>query len=100
MLVKAWLPSTVDTGNRRSDRERRHIRYLPLTFAAATGLVIGAVIFLAEVSEGGPTPPLAKLLFVAAVYLGLGMVGLLIGYAFLGRLLGFVVDGQIPLEQS
>lgn len=100
ILVKAWLPSTVDSRHRRSDGERRHIQYLPFVFAALTGLLVGAIAFLSEMSEGGATPPLAKLLFVAAVYVGLGVVGLLIGYASLGRILGFVVDGPIPSEQS
>jgi hypothetical protein len=96
MLVRAWLPSSLDSKNRSRDKERTHIRYLPLIFAAATGLVVGAVAFLGEMSEGGATPSFGKLLFVAAVFLGLGMVGLLIGYVSLGRLLGFVVDGPIP----
>lgn len=43
-------------------------------------------------SEGGVTPPLHQLLFVAAVFLGLGMTGLLIAYLSLGRLLGFAVN--------
>lgn len=98
MLVKAWLPSPADTPHRGSDGERRHIKYLPFVFAALAGLTVGAIAFLGEMSEGGATPPLAQLLFVAAVYLGLGMVGLLIGYASLGRILGFVVDGPIPSE--
>jgi hypothetical protein len=93
MLVRAWLPSTLDTRNRSGDKQRTHVRYLHLTFAAATGLVIGAVAFLGEMSEGGTTPRLGQLLFVASVFLGLGMVGLLIGYLSLSRLLGFVVDG-------
>ncbi|HEY3988063.1 MAG TPA: hypothetical protein VGM02_02110 [Acidobacteriaceae bacterium] len=94
MLVRAWLPSSLDSRNRSRGKERTLIRYLPLLFAAATGLVVGAVAFLGEMSEGGATPPFGRLLFVAAVFLGLGMVGLLIGYVSLGRLLGFVVDGQ------
>lgn len=96
LLVRAWLPSTPEISNRSGDKKRSRIRYLPFTIAAATGLVIGAVAFLAEMSEGGGAPPLGKLLFVASVYLGLGMIGLLIGYASLGRLVGFVVDGPIP----
>lgn len=96
MLVSAWLPSsTPDTRNRRIGRQRRHLRYLHSAVAAAIGLVVGVVAFLGEMSEGGPAPPFAQLLFVGGVYLGLGMIGLLIGYASLGRLLGFVVDGPI-----
>lgn len=92
MLVRAWLPPAPDVSNRGGDIPRRQIRYLPLLFSAITGLAVGAVALLTEMSEGGAPPPLGRLFFVAAVYLGLGMIGLLIGYAFLGRLLGFVVD--------
>lgn len=100
MLVKAWLPSTDDTESHRGARERRHIRYLPIASAGAVGLAVGAAAFLGEMSEGAGGQPLPRLLLVAAVFLGLGMVGLLIGYALLGRLLGFVADGPRPFEQS
>jgi hypothetical protein len=95
MLVRAWLPSSLDARNRRSNnkptrpQKSAYVRYLPFIIAASTGLAMGAAAFLAEINEGGPNPPLHRLLFVAAVYLGLGMAGLLIGYASLGRLLGF-----------
>jgi hypothetical protein len=95
MLVRAWLPSSLDSRNRSGDKQRTPIRYSPFLFTAATGLVVGAAAFLGEMSEGGATPPVHQLL-VTAVFLGLGMVGLLIGYASLGRLLGFVSDRQIP----
>jgi hypothetical protein len=100
MLVRAWLPFSLDSRNRGSNRNRTHVRYLPLTLAAATGLVMGAAAFLGEMNEGGPNPPLRQLLFVAAVYLGLGMVGLLIGYASLARLLGFIADGPISSGEA
>jgi hypothetical protein len=92
MLLRAWLPSPLDSIS-RSDKRSSHSRYLPLTLAAAAGLLAGAAAFLGEMSEGGATPPLHQLLFVAAVFLGLGMAGLLIGYLSLGRLLGFAMDG-------
>ena len=99
MLLKAWLPSTLNTGNRR-DQQSGHFSYRSLALAAAIGLLVGAVAFLGEMSEGGPSPHLSQLLFVAAVFLALGMAGLLVGYLCLGRLLGFVIDGPHPPESS
>jgi hypothetical protein len=96
MLLRAWLPSSLDIGNRSGDKQPAHRRYLPYVLAAATGLVVGAAAFLGEMSEGAATPPIHQLLFVAGVFLGLGMVGLLIGYASLGRLLGFVSHRAAP----
>ncbi len=52
------------------------------------GLLIGGFAFLGEISEGGGAIPLIRLLFVASVFVGLGLAGLLIAYAFLGTPLG------------
>jgi hypothetical protein len=52
------------------------------------GLLIGAFAFLGEMSEDGGAMPLTRLLFVASVFVGLGLAGLLIAYAFLGSPLG------------
>lgn len=92
MLVNAWFPSGAPTTNQSREGQNASRKYLPFAIAMALGLVIGAGAFLGEMIEGGSNPPFAKMLFVAAVYLGLGMTGLLIGYALLGRLLGFVID--------
>jgi hypothetical protein len=54
------------------------------------GALIGGCLFVAEMSEGGGTPPPARLLFIASVYIGLSITGLLLAYAFLGAPLGFV----------
>jgi len=47
------------------------------------GLLIGGFLFLAEMREGAP--PNGRLLFVASVYVGLAIAGLLIAYASLGK---------------
>ena len=52
------------------------------------GVLIGAFAFLGEMSEGGGPMPLIRMLFVASVFVGLGLAGLLIAYAFLGSPLG------------
>lgn len=56
---------------------------------AVVGLAVGGVAFFGEMREGGVRPPLAQLLFVGEVYAGLGLTGLLIGFACLGQVLGF-----------
>jgi hypothetical protein len=52
---------------------------------AAIGVVAGIAVVAAEMlkDSGGIAPPLPRLLFVAAVYVGLETAGLLTGYALL-----------------
>ncbi len=57
------------------------------------GALIGASLFFAEMSEGGGAPPAGRLFFVASVYIGLAIAGLLIAYAFLGAPLGLGQEG-------
>jgi hypothetical protein len=52
------------------------------------GILIGVLLVLAEVSEGGGTLRIRKLLVVAAVYIGLESAGVLMGYALLAKPLG------------
>jgi hypothetical protein len=52
------------------------------------GGLIGAVAFLGEISEGGGAQPMGRLVFVASVFISLGLAGLLIAYALLGKPLG------------
>ena len=54
-----------------------------------TGMAIGALLFVAEVTEGGgPTPRLGQLVSIACVFVGLATAGLLIAYGFLRGPLG------------
>lgn len=57
------------------------------------GVLIGAFIFIGEMSEGSGRLPLVRLLFVASVYIGLTLVGLLVAYAFLASPLGLKARG-------
>jgi len=52
------------------------------------GIMVGTVAFLGEMSEGGGVLPVPRLLFVAVVFISLGLGGLLIAYGFLGNVLG------------
>ena len=58
------------------------------SIVVTTGLLIGAFAFLGEMSEGGSAMPLIHLLIVASAFVGLGLAGLLIAYAFLETPLG------------
>ena len=56
---------------------------------ALTGLLIGSLLFVGEMSEGGgQRPPTARLVLVASVFIGLATAGLLIAYAFVRAPLG------------
>ena len=52
------------------------------------GVLIGAFAFVGEMGEGISQLPMSRLLFVASVFVALGLAGLLIAYAFLGSALG------------
>ena len=56
--------------------------------AALAGALIGACAFLGEIAEGKGAVPLTRLAFVASVFIGLGLAGFLIAYAFLREPLG------------
>ena len=48
----------------------------------------GAFAFTGEMAEGSGAQSLGRLAFVASVFVGLGLAGLVIAYAFLGEPLG------------
>jgi hypothetical protein len=56
------------------------------------GVSIGAFAFVGEMSEGANPMSLIRVLFVASVFVGLGVAGLVIAYAFLGTPLGLGVS--------
>lgn len=62
--------------------------------AIAAGIIIGLILVLAEfrAEVGAVEPPLARLLRVACVYVGLETAGVLIGYLFLRRPLGLMLQ--------
>lgn len=93
-LVKAWLPEVRSSAaSIRSDRPFRiRSKYLPLAVAASTGLAIGALAYVAEVSEDSSVPTFRQILLVGGVFISLGASGMMIGFGFLGRLLGFVAS--------
>ncbi len=69
-------------------KARRHSLYF-WSGVIMAGLLIGAWLFIAEMTEGGgPMSALRFRVFVASVYIGLTIAGLLIAVAFLKRPLG------------
>lgn len=58
------------------------------TMVVLVGAMIGAFAFLGEISEGSSAPSMGRLLLVAAVFIGLGLAGILVAYAFLAKPLG------------
>ena len=55
------------------------------------GVLIGAFAFAGEMREGAGSIPLSRGLLVACVFVGLGLAGIVIAYAFLARPLGLQV---------
>jgi hypothetical protein len=89
-LLNALVPYKADQGRIETTPARRRFS----TAAQRWGIVlvvgglVGAVAFLGEMSEGGGAPPMSRLVLVASVFISLGLAGLLIAYAFLGKPLG------------
>jgi hypothetical protein len=95
-LIKAWLPETPRLAGFTRARRSSVWRYAPLAVAVVVGLIVGAIAYAGEWSEGGIHPATKQILFIGSIYVGLGASGLLIGYASLGRLLGFVISEPEP----
>jgi hypothetical protein len=65
-----------------------HLYKYQLAFVVALGIVMGLLFVLGESTEEGARLPLARLAFVASVYVFLESAGVLIGYLFLKEPLG------------
>ena len=91
-LIRACLPKTPQFIGFVQVRPKKFRRYAPLIVATAIGAFVGGTAYLSELSEGGTLPNIKQILFVGSVYVGLGTAGLLLGYAWLGKLLGFVLN--------
>jgi hypothetical protein len=66
-------------------------RVLPWFLALLVAFGVGVLAFLGEASgEGGGGVPLARVAMVFAIFVGVGTVGIVIGYAFLRKPLGLL----------
>ncbi len=90
MLLPAFAP--YESEDRREGGVRRMTRSSGVGWrwgiVVLVGVLFGALVFLGEISEGAGGLSIARLILVASVFVGLGLAGFLIAYAFLGRPLG------------
>jgi hypothetical protein len=89
-LLNALVPYKADQGSIETTPARGRFSTAGQRWGIVlvVGGLIGAFVFLGEMSEGGGAPPMGRLVFVASVFISLGLAGLLIAYAFLGKPLG------------
>lgn len=89
-LLTSFVPYRENVGSTGAARHRGRplAGWKQWSIVIVFGILIGAFIFIGEMSEGSGRVPLVRLLFVASVYIGLALVGLLVAYAFLGSPLG------------
>ena len=84
-LLNVLVPYSLDEG--RTVKTPTHGGYWSACLRWGTvvflGALIGAFAFAGEISEGGGAPPPGRFAFVASVFVGLGLAGLAIAYAFL-----------------
>ncbi len=89
-LLNALVPYNAD--QRRIEttppRSRFSTAWQRWGIVVGVGSLIGAVAFWGEMSEGVGAAPMSRFVFVASVFIGLGLAGILIAYAFLGKPLG------------
>lgn len=95
-LLNALVPYDADEG--RIEKAPVHgdrFSYAWQRWAAVLllGALIGAFAFVGEFTEGSGALALGRLVFVASVFVGLGLAGLVIAYAFLGEPLGLKARG-------
>ena len=90
LLLNAFVPGALndDRTGRPATRGKSLTAVQRWATALLAGAMIGAFAFWGEMRESGNTPPLYRLVFVASVYIALGLAGIVIAYAFLGRPLG------------
>lgn len=82
----ALVPFDTETMISRNAHARRVYEWIIVLLLA---LGIGLIVFLVEASEGGGSgAPLVRVAVIFAVFVGGGVLGILIGYAFLRKPLG------------
>lgn len=94
-LLNALVPYKADQGRMETTPARSRFSTVSQRWGIVVGVgaLIGALAFWGEISEGRSALPIGRLLFVASVFIGLGLAGLLIAYAFLGKPLGLERQG-------
>lgn len=95
VLLNALVPYASDGERTEKPSARGRFRTAGQRWIIAllAGITIGAFIFWTEMGEGSSALPWAREVFVASVYIALGLAGILIAYAFLGEPLGLGARG-------
>jgi len=101
VLLTFFVPYRRNEGLAAAQQCRRPLTgWYRWSIVVALGTLIGAFIFVGEMSEGGTQLPRIRVLFVASVYVGLAVAGLLLAYALLASPLGLKAQGwggtQLP----
>lgn len=90
--MRMWLVALVPDEGREENAERpESSRGVWQRWAGVMvlGGLVGLSAFVGELTERGPAIPMRRLLFVEAVFAGIGLSGILLAYLFLGEPLGF-----------
>jgi hypothetical protein len=89
-LLNALVPYKPDQGRMEKipARGRFSTAAQRWSIAALAGALVGSCAFLGEIGESSGAVPMSRLAFVASVFIGLGLAGFLIAYAFLREPLG------------
>ncbi|MDR3685979.1 MAG: hypothetical protein P4L93_03320 [Coriobacteriia bacterium] len=101
-LLLALVPDLASAPNEPAITGRVVPSWLPWVAVSVAGIVVGLLLVSAEMfhDSGGSTPPVARLLLVASVYVGLEVAGLLVGYAMLRGPLGLVPPPNKRIERT
>lgn len=88
-LLTAFVPDA-EAGARPGPSRRGPLRGALLHWGVVLlgGFMLGVIAVAGEMTEGGAAPPAGRLVYVAAVFIGAGMMGFAVAYAFLARPLG------------
>ena len=92
-LLLALLPESAAPSGEAASRGRSARRWLPWAAVAVVGAAAGLALLSAEMlkESGGTVPPVAQLLRVAVIYLGIEVTGLFVGFAVLRGSIGLTV---------
>lgn len=88
VLLIAIVPDLPDDASLETSTNRVFGRAARWGIVTLIGAAFGASAFLGELSEGSSPNPIARVLAVAAVFLGLAIAGIAVAFAFLGAPLG------------
>ena len=89
VLLQFLFPDVMGLGAAGGQTKSRSTSSYVWIGSTVFALLIGAWLFVAEMTEGGAyAPPLRMRLFVASVYIGLTLAGVFIALVFLSRPLG------------